>query len=201
MLGNLGVTPRFRKGQGMKKFRKFRWNLVLCICCCRCVSWVDKQLSAVAALVQESFDISKQKPVHPTNPDLVPTQIIPIFPDHDRWVNQYVQVAFDTDPCEGETSWWNGPKQQVNSWESNRSDNWTSKTKNRATRWYWHVLASHFRLPYPIFFCQRRVRQRRSHVCHSSSRKLMALIWLSSDLTSTRFWRFYSIFLVLFIYL
>eukprot|EP00299_Pterocystis_sp_00344_P010554 c4737_g1_i1.p1 GENE.c4737_g1_i1~~c4737_g1_i1.p1 ORF type:complete len:426 (+),score=83.94 c4737_g1_i1:1-1278(+) len=50
--------------------------------------------------ISDSFEAAKETPVHPTKPHLKPVSVYPVFPDFDHWANQYVQVAFDSDPCE-----------------------------------------------------------------------------------------------------
>jgi len=48
--------------------------------------------------VEDTFEAAKRVPVHPTNPALRVTEILPVFPDFDLWPNAYTEVVFDSDP-------------------------------------------------------------------------------------------------------
>jgi len=50
--------------------------------------------------IEETFARAKEPPVHATNPDLTPIEILPIFPNFDLWPNIYTQVSFDGDPTD-----------------------------------------------------------------------------------------------------
>ncbi|XP_058086622.1 protein PAF1 homolog [Magnolia sinica] len=54
----------------------------------------EKQIQAI----EESFKASKLRPVHQTNPNLEPVEILPLLPDFDRSDDQFVVAAFDSDP-------------------------------------------------------------------------------------------------------
>jgi len=53
----------------------------------------------VVEAIERGFERAKKPPVHPTNPQLTPVEIIPVFPDFDLWGNTYSQVVFDADPA------------------------------------------------------------------------------------------------------
>lgn len=48
--------------------------------------------------IERQFAAAQRPPVHKTRPDLQPVKVQPVLPDMDLWPNDYVQVAFDTDP-------------------------------------------------------------------------------------------------------
>ncbi|OVA15607.1 RNA polymerase II-associated [Macleaya cordata] len=54
----------------------------------------EKQIQAIEA----SFEACKSRPVHATNNRLQPVEILPLLPDFDRYEDQFVLAAFDSDP-------------------------------------------------------------------------------------------------------
>jgi hypothetical protein len=48
--------------------------------------------------INKSFEATKKKPVHPTNPQLTAVAILPVLPNQDLWGNQYTEVVFDFPP-------------------------------------------------------------------------------------------------------
>ncbi|XP_043696194.1 protein PAF1 homolog [Telopea speciosissima] len=54
----------------------------------------EKQIQAIEA----SFEACKSLPVHATNKSLQPVEILPLLPDFDRYKDQFVLAAFDSDP-------------------------------------------------------------------------------------------------------
>ncbi|KAL6077565.1 RNA polymerase-associated factor [Balamuthia mandrillaris] len=48
--------------------------------------------------IEKGFDVAQQTPVHPTNPNLKPVEVIPLLPDFELWSNSYSLVVFDDDP-------------------------------------------------------------------------------------------------------
>ncbi|XP_077245490.1 protein PAF1 homolog [Tasmannia lanceolata] len=54
----------------------------------------EKQIQAI----EESFKASKLRPVHQTNPNLEPVEILPLLPYFDRYDDRFVMAAFDGDP-------------------------------------------------------------------------------------------------------
>ncbi|XP_068634362.1 protein PAF1 homolog [Aristolochia californica] len=54
----------------------------------------EKQIQAI----DESFKASKLRPVHQTNPNLEPVEVLPLLPDFDRYDDRFVMAAFDGDP-------------------------------------------------------------------------------------------------------
>lgn len=51
----------------------------------------EQQIQAI----EESFRVSKLRPVHQTKPGLEPEEILPLLPDFDRWDDQLVLATFD----------------------------------------------------------------------------------------------------------
>jgi len=49
-------------------------------------------------VIEETFELAKISPKHPTNPNLVSEEIFDVFPNEDLWPNHYNQVLFDGDP-------------------------------------------------------------------------------------------------------
>eukprot|EP00697_Spironema_sp_BW2_P014713 gnl/Spiro4/5240_TR2646_c0_g1_i1.p1 gnl/Spiro4/5240_TR2646_c0_g1~~gnl/Spiro4/5240_TR2646_c0_g1_i1.p1 ORF type:complete len:380 (-),score=114.08 gnl/Spiro4/5240_TR2646_c0_g1_i1:14-1153(-) len=59
----------------------------------------DKLVEAI----ENSFTMARQPvPPHPTNPQLTPVRVLPLFPDFDLWSNMYTQVNFDSAPIPAE---------------------------------------------------------------------------------------------------
>ncbi|XP_077248183.1 protein PAF1 homolog isoform X2 [Tasmannia lanceolata] len=54
----------------------------------------EKQIQAI----EDSFKASKLCPVHQTNPNLEPVEILPLLPYFDRYDDRFVMAAFDGDP-------------------------------------------------------------------------------------------------------
>ncbi|XP_043710933.1 protein PAF1 homolog [Telopea speciosissima] len=54
----------------------------------------EKQIQAIEA----SFEACKSVPVHATDKSLRPVEILPLLPDFDRYEDQFVLAAFDSDP-------------------------------------------------------------------------------------------------------
>ncbi|KAF6137844.1 hypothetical protein GIB67_040552 [Kingdonia uniflora] len=54
----------------------------------------EKQIQAIEA----SFEACKSRPVHATNDKLQPVEILPLLPDFERYDDQFVLAAFDSDP-------------------------------------------------------------------------------------------------------
>ncbi|RWR87847.1 protein PAF1 [Cinnamomum micranthum f. kanehirae] len=54
----------------------------------------EKQIQAI----EESFKAAKLAPVHQTNPNLKPVEILPLLPNFDRYEDKFVMVAFDSEP-------------------------------------------------------------------------------------------------------
>ncbi|XP_022723687.1 protein PAF1 homolog isoform X2 [Durio zibethinus] len=48
--------------------------------------------------IEKSFEASKLRPVHATNKNLEPVEVIPLLPDFDRYNDQFIMVAFDSAP-------------------------------------------------------------------------------------------------------
>ncbi|KAJ7567426.1 hypothetical protein O6H91_02G146400 [Diphasiastrum complanatum] len=48
--------------------------------------------------IEESFEVSKLRPVHQTKPELEPVEVWPLLPDLDRVGDQFVHVVFDAEP-------------------------------------------------------------------------------------------------------
>ncbi|GMI86085.1 hypothetical protein HRI_002277800 [Hibiscus trionum] len=48
--------------------------------------------------IEASFQASKLRPVHATNKNLEPVEVMPLLPDFDRYDDQFVMVAFDGAP-------------------------------------------------------------------------------------------------------
>ncbi|XP_039053817.1 protein PAF1 homolog isoform X2 [Hibiscus syriacus] len=48
--------------------------------------------------IEASFEASKLRPVHATNKNLEPVEVMPLLPDFDRYDDQFVMVAFDGAP-------------------------------------------------------------------------------------------------------
>ncbi|XVF74507.1 hypothetical protein PTKIN_Ptkin13bG0115800 [Pterospermum kingtungense] len=48
--------------------------------------------------IEKSFEASKLRPVHATNKNLEPVEVMPLLPDFDRYDDQFVMVAFDSAP-------------------------------------------------------------------------------------------------------
>uniref|UniRef100_A0A0D6QWV7 Uncharacterized protein n=1 Tax=Araucaria cunninghamii TaxID=56994 RepID=A0A0D6QWV7_ARACU len=51
----------------------------------------EQQIQAI----EESFRVSKLRPVHQTKPGLEPVEILPLLPDFDRWQDQLILATFD----------------------------------------------------------------------------------------------------------
>ncbi|XP_019194433.1 PREDICTED: protein PAF1 homolog [Ipomoea nil] len=54
----------------------------------------DRQIQEIKA----SFEACKSRPVHATNPRLQPLKVLPLFPDFDRYKDQFVVATFDSAP-------------------------------------------------------------------------------------------------------
>lgn len=48
--------------------------------------------------IKASFEACKSRPVHATNKNLHPVEILPLFPDFERWEEQFVVATFDGPP-------------------------------------------------------------------------------------------------------
>lgn len=48
--------------------------------------------------IEASFEACKSRPVHATNKDLYPVEVLPLLPDFDRYEDQFVLAAFDSAP-------------------------------------------------------------------------------------------------------
>ncbi|XP_061358373.1 protein PAF1 homolog isoform X2 [Gastrolobium bilobum] len=48
--------------------------------------------------IEASFEAAKRSPVHATNKDLYPDEVMPLLPDFDRYDDQFVVAAFDNAP-------------------------------------------------------------------------------------------------------
>ncbi|KAI4329202.1 hypothetical protein L6164_021492 [Bauhinia variegata] len=48
--------------------------------------------------IQASFEAAKSRPVHATNKNLYPIEVLPLLPDFDRYDDQFVVAAFDNAP-------------------------------------------------------------------------------------------------------
>ncbi|KAI3806849.1 hypothetical protein L1987_22764 [Smallanthus sonchifolius] len=48
--------------------------------------------------IKASFEACKSRPVHATNKKLQPVEILPLFPDFERWDDQFVVATFDGPP-------------------------------------------------------------------------------------------------------
>ncbi|KAF7843399.1 protein PAF1-like protein [Senna tora] len=48
--------------------------------------------------IEASFEAAKSHPVHATNKDLYPVEVLPLLPDFDRYDDQFVVAAFDNAP-------------------------------------------------------------------------------------------------------
>lgn len=54
----------------------------------------DRQIKEIEA----SFEACKSRPVHATNKNLYPVEVLPLLPDYDRYDDQFVLAAFDSAP-------------------------------------------------------------------------------------------------------
>lgn len=48
--------------------------------------------------IEESFRAAQQRPIHQTKPSLEPVEILPLFPDFERWSDKYMHIGFDGEP-------------------------------------------------------------------------------------------------------
>lgn len=48
--------------------------------------------------IEASFEAAKSDPIHATNKDLYPVEVMPLLPDFDRYDDQFVLAAFDNAP-------------------------------------------------------------------------------------------------------
>ncbi|PKI58262.1 hypothetical protein CRG98_021344 [Punica granatum] len=48
--------------------------------------------------IEASFEACKSRPVHATNKNLYPVEVLPLFPDFDRYNDQFVLATFDNAP-------------------------------------------------------------------------------------------------------
>ncbi|KAD6118666.1 hypothetical protein R6Q59_024864 [Mikania micrantha] len=48
--------------------------------------------------IKASFEACKSRPIHATNKKLQPVEILPLFPDFERWDDQFVVATFDGPP-------------------------------------------------------------------------------------------------------
>ncbi|CAM8960829.1 unnamed protein product [Rhodiola kirilowii] len=48
--------------------------------------------------IEATFEAAKSRPIHQTKPNLHPVEILPLFPDFDRYNDQFVIAAFDSAP-------------------------------------------------------------------------------------------------------
>ncbi|KAH6572012.1 hypothetical protein BASA50_007968 [Batrachochytrium salamandrivorans] len=58
----------------------------------------ESQMDAIANTFETAAAASLSNLKHPTNPDLKPLEIFPIYPDFEFWPNQYRLVTYDDDP-------------------------------------------------------------------------------------------------------
>lgn len=56
------------------------------------------QIKAINQTFTAAAKASLSSLKHPTNPDLKPLEIIPIFPDFENWPNQYYLASYPSDP-------------------------------------------------------------------------------------------------------
>lgn len=50
--------------------------------------------------IEASFKAATAPPVHLTKPHLKPVEVLPVFPDFERWPQNLVQVTFDVNPTD-----------------------------------------------------------------------------------------------------
>ena len=55
-------------------------------------------LDAKIRPIDETFELNKRPPVHPTNPSLKPVEILPVFPDFELWPTRYIEAVYKGDP-------------------------------------------------------------------------------------------------------
>ncbi|KAL3735912.1 hypothetical protein ACJRO7_024954 [Eucalyptus globulus] len=48
--------------------------------------------------IEASFEAAKSAPVHATNKNLYPVEVLPLLPDFDRYDDQFILASFDNDP-------------------------------------------------------------------------------------------------------
>jgi len=65
---------------------------------------MNRNTEAQIKAIESSFQAASHPPVHPSDPSLTPTLILPIFPDFQLWPNLYSKVVFDGDPQPQSTS-------------------------------------------------------------------------------------------------
>jgi hypothetical protein len=55
------------------------------------LSYEDERAAQLAA-IEASFEAATRPPVHATKPHLTPVEVLPVFPDEERWLSPLVQV-------------------------------------------------------------------------------------------------------------
>eukprot|EP00850_Spirogloea_muscicola_P023768 SM000387S14685 [mRNA] locus=s387:48721:51545:+ [translate_table: standard] len=50
--------------------------------------------------IEEAFRSARQRPVHQTQPELEPVEILPLVPNLERWGDQFLQLVFDSEPTQ-----------------------------------------------------------------------------------------------------
>eukprot|EP01090_Pellita_catalonica_P014281 TRINITY_DN359_c0_g1_i2.p1 TRINITY_DN359_c0_g1~~TRINITY_DN359_c0_g1_i2.p1 ORF type:complete len:390 (+),score=84.20 TRINITY_DN359_c0_g1_i2:74-1243(+) len=48
--------------------------------------------------IEEGFKKAAEVPKHPTNPNITAVEVLPLFPDFERWGNTYTEIVFDNNP-------------------------------------------------------------------------------------------------------
>lgn len=56
------------------------------------------------AEIEAGFEACRNTPRHPTNPDLVPVEILPIYPDFEHFHIEFQQCEFDSNPAPNKNS-------------------------------------------------------------------------------------------------
>eukprot|EP00050_Salpingoeca_kvevrii_P012296 m.21520 g.21520 ORF g.21520 m.21520 type:complete len:394 (+) comp3931_c1_seq1:1227-2408(+) len=57
-----------------------------------------KDLDTQISLIEKTFVRANKRPKHPRNKELVPVEILPVFPDFSLWGYSFAQAQFDADP-------------------------------------------------------------------------------------------------------
>ncbi|KAJ3355241.1 RNA polymerase-associated factor [Entophlyctis luteolus] len=61
-----------------------------------------RDANALIARIDDTFEAAARSFVanikHPTNPSLTATELLPVFPDYERWPHAYFSLVFDADP-------------------------------------------------------------------------------------------------------
>jgi len=55
-------------------------------------------LDAKIKAIEETFELTKRPPIHPTNPALKPVEVLPVFPDFELWSTRYIEAVYKGDP-------------------------------------------------------------------------------------------------------